>query len=289
MHLVAPQSPEYVPGPEHPPSSPSPNYVSSPEHLPSPVYVREPKYPEYLVPSGNEAPIEDQPLPADASPTALSSGYVADFDLEEDPEEDSEEDHDDYPADEGDGDDEPFDDEDDNDDADDEDEEVLVEEDDADEEEGHLTLTDSFAVPVIEHVPSAGDTEEFMTDESAPTPKSHQIIIPPSHTRLCRARKTIPSPSLLVSSPPLPLPSPPTTSLSDAGAPLGYRVDGIQMRDASPPLLLLSTSHRTDITKAEMPPRKRAFFTTPAPGFKVGESSAAGAARQPCLTLEADL
>ncbi|GKC62453.1 hypothetical protein Tco_1095051 [Tanacetum coccineum] len=56
----APPSPEYVPGPEHPPL---PDYVASPE------------YPEYLVPSDDEAPIEDHPLPADASPTTLSPGY----------------------------------------------------------------------------------------------------------------------------------------------------------------------------------------------------------------------
>ncbi|GKF53462.1 hypothetical protein Tco_0160372, partial [Tanacetum coccineum] len=42
--------------------------------------------------------MEDQPLPADASPTALSSGYIADSDLEEDVE-DPKEDHVDHPAD----------------------------------------------------------------------------------------------------------------------------------------------------------------------------------------------
>ncbi|GJV01596.1 putative reverse transcriptase domain-containing protein [Tanacetum coccineum] len=61
------------------------------------------------------------------------------------------------------------------------------------------------------------------------------------------------------------------------------------MRVVSPPLLLPYTSHRTDIPKAEMPPQKKACFTTPAFGFEVGESSAAGAARQPGPTLEADL
>ncbi|GKG53755.1 hypothetical protein Tco_0555155, partial [Tanacetum coccineum] len=37
----------------------------------------EPEYPEYLVPSDAEALIDDQPLPDDASPTALSPGYAA--------------------------------------------------------------------------------------------------------------------------------------------------------------------------------------------------------------------
>ncbi|GJW33412.1 hypothetical protein Tco_0053444 [Tanacetum coccineum] len=41
-----------------------------------------------------------------------------------------------------------------------------------------------------------------------------------------------------------------------------------------------------DITKANMPPRKRACFTTLALGLEVGESSAAGAARQSGPTLE---
>ncbi|GJU10017.1 hypothetical protein Tco_1132413 [Tanacetum coccineum] len=93
MHSYPPPSPDYVPGPEHPPS---PDYVPSPEHPLSPVevpYVPEPEYPEYLAPSDVEAPLEDQPLPADASPTALSPGYVADFDPDEDPEEDLEEDN----------------------------------------------------------------------------------------------------------------------------------------------------------------------------------------------------
>ncbi|GJZ41280.1 hypothetical protein Tco_0588166 [Tanacetum coccineum] len=81
MQPVAPPSPDYVPGPEHPPS---------PIEIP---YVPEPEYPEYLVPSEDEAPMEDQPLTADASPVALSPGYVPDSDPEEDPEEDSEEEH----------------------------------------------------------------------------------------------------------------------------------------------------------------------------------------------------
>nr|GEX81847.1 hypothetical protein [Tanacetum cinerariifolium] len=59
----------------------------------------------------------------------------------------------------------------------------------------------------------------------------------------------------------------------------------MRMRPASPPLILPSTSYRTDIPKAEMPLQKRACFTTPAFGFEVRESSAAGAARQPGLDV----
>nr|GFD41537.1 hypothetical protein [Tanacetum cinerariifolium] len=59
-------------------------------------------------------------------------------------------------------------------------------------------------------------------------------------------------------------------------APLGYRAVGIRMR-----ALLPSTSRRTDIPEANMPPRKRAYLTAPTLGFEIGESFAAGAARQP--------
>ncbi|GJW36048.1 hypothetical protein Tco_0058968 [Tanacetum coccineum] len=256
-----------------------------------------PEYPEYLVPSEDEAPMEDQPLPADASPAALSPGYVPDSDPEEDPEEDSEEEHADYPADGGDGDDEPSDD--DSDDDTDDDEEPFEDEEDDEEEEEHPAPADSSAIPVVDLVPSAGDTEAFETDESAPTPRPPQIRIPFAQTRLRRARKTVrpeppmsasmeariaehaaaPTPPLPVASPPLPLPSPLTTSPTDAGAPLGYRAAGIRMRAvvASPPLSLPPTSYRTDVPEAEMPPRKRACLTTPAPGYEIGKSSTAGA------------
>ncbi|GKG31869.1 hypothetical protein Tco_0426819, partial [Tanacetum coccineum] len=63
---------------------------------------------------------------------------------------------------------------------------------------------------------------------------------------------TAPTPSLPVASPPLPLPSPLTTSPSNAGAPLGYRAARIRAAAASPPLLLPSTSHMTDVPEAEM-------------------------------------
>ncbi|GKE23264.1 hypothetical protein Tco_1434776, partial [Tanacetum coccineum] len=50
-------------------AQPSPDYVPGPEHPPLPDYVLGLEYPKYLVPSDDEAPIGDQPLPADASPT----------------------------------------------------------------------------------------------------------------------------------------------------------------------------------------------------------------------------
>ncbi|GJW53951.1 hypothetical protein Tco_0098036 [Tanacetum coccineum] len=136
----------------------------------------------------------------------------------------------------------------------------------------------SSIISAVDLVPSVGVTEAFETDESAPTPRSPQTRVPFSHTRLCRAQKTVrlkplmsaslearmaehaaaPTPPPPISSPPLPLPSPLTTSPTDSWGPLGYRAAGIRMRAALPPLLLLSTSHRTDIPEAEMLPRKRA-------------------------------
>nr|GFA37198.1 hypothetical protein [Tanacetum cinerariifolium] len=259
----APPSPDYVPGPGHPSS---PNYVPGPEYPPSPVeipYVPEAEYPEYLEPYDDEAPLEDQPLPAAASPTAASPGCVANSDLDEDLEEDPGDDHANYFTNGGDGDDKPFDNNDDDDDTDD----------------------------------------ALEANEPTPTPRSPHTIIPLSHTRLRTTRKTVRlepsmsasieaciaryvallSPPLPIPSPPLPLPSLLTTSLTNTEAPLGYKQAEIMMR-----ALLPSTSRRTDIPDANVAPRKRAYLTTPAPRFKVEKSSVAGAARKPGPT-ESDL
>ncbi|GKA03023.1 hypothetical protein Tco_0675804 [Tanacetum coccineum] len=128
---------DYVPGSKHPPS---PDYVPDPEEPEqaslSPDYVPEPEYPVYLV----------------------------DIDVPEDPEVDPA----DYPADEGDDDD----DESSNDDDDDDDDDVEENEEDEEdkEEDEHLASADSFDVPTVDPVLSAEDTEEFETDEYAPTP-----------------------------------------------------------------------------------------------------------------------
>ncbi|GJX79945.1 hypothetical protein Tco_0328094 [Tanacetum coccineum] len=191
---------------------PSPDYVPGPEHPPSPDYVPGPEHP----------------------PSPVKVPYVPEFEYPEVgiPEED----HADYPADGGDGDDEPSDDDDD-DDTDDEDEEPFEDEDD-DEEEEHLALADSSAVPVVDPVPSAGDTEAFETDESAPTPRSPQTKVPFAQTRLRRARKTVRL-------------EPPMSPSMEA-------------RIAE-----------EDIPKAELPPHKRLCPTALTSRYKVGESSTA--------------
>nr|GEW45403.1 reverse transcriptase domain-containing protein [Tanacetum cinerariifolium] len=86
--------------------------------------------------------MEDQPLPADASPIALSPGYVVDSDPEED-EEDPKEDPANYPVDRGDNDDDESSNDDDGDDD--------VEKDEEDEEEEHLASVDPSDVSTDDH------------------------------------------------------------------------------------------------------------------------------------------
>ncbi|GJT54428.1 putative reverse transcriptase domain-containing protein [Tanacetum coccineum] len=97
-------------------------------------------------------------------------------------------------------------------------------------------------------------------------------------------------------------PPPPPSFLPSLIRPPHTRAAMAQMRAASastyhpllpsgtPPLLPIplpapSTSRRADIPEADMPPRKRLLLTAPRPGCKVGESSAAAAARQPGPTM----
>nr|GEW10964.1 hypothetical protein [Tanacetum cinerariifolium] len=112
-----------------------PAYVPDPmeldEHVP--VYVSEPEHPENHVPSDD----------------------------------DMQEDHTDYPADGGDDDDETSDDDDDDDTDDEEPTKDEDDDEDDDEEVEHLAPADPYAVPVVDHVLSPGDTEAFKTDETA--------------------------------------------------------------------------------------------------------------------------
>ncbi|GJS47034.1 hypothetical protein Tco_0597155 [Tanacetum coccineum] len=91
--------------------------------------------------------MEDQHLPTNASPTALSPGYIADSNSKED-EEDPEEAPADYPTDRGDNDD--------NESSDDDDDDDDVENDEEDEEEEeHLAPADPSVVPTDDPVPSS--------------------------------------------------------------------------------------------------------------------------------------
>ncbi|GKA49506.1 hypothetical protein Tco_0742579, partial [Tanacetum coccineum] len=265
-----PLSPAYVPDP-----------IELDEHVP--VYVPEPEHLEYHAPSDDDIQVEDQPYADDASPTAKSPGHIADSksmeedfidypdepeDDDEDPEEDPEEDHTDYLADGEDGDDEPSDNDDNDDDTDDEDEEPTKDE----EEEEHPAPADPSAVPVVDPVPSAGDTEAFETDESAPTPRSPQTRVSFSQTRLCRARRTVrletpmsaPIEARIAEHAAAPIP--PTSPTYDQAS-LGHRESMIRMRE--------------DIPEEDRLPRRRFVLTAPPHGCDVAESSAAAAARAP--------
>nr|GEW92351.1 hypothetical protein [Tanacetum cinerariifolium] len=136
--------PDYVPVPEEPEQAPP-----SPIYIP---YVPEPEYLEYIPPEDEVFPAEEQPLPAAASPTADSPGYIPESDPDEDPkdddDEDLEEDPVDYPTDHDDDDEEEE--EPSRDDADGEDEEQ--DEDDNDEEEEHSASADS--IPPLPALPS---------------------------------------------------------------------------------------------------------------------------------------
>ncbi|GKF06320.1 hypothetical protein Tco_0036988, partial [Tanacetum coccineum] len=80
-----PPSPDYIPGPEDPQSPPPLDFIPKP------------MYPEYIPQEDEILLAEEQPLPAAASPTVDSPGYVHEFDPEEDTE-DPEEDPADYPV-----------------------------------------------------------------------------------------------------------------------------------------------------------------------------------------------
>ncbi|GJV72453.1 hypothetical protein Tco_1492448 [Tanacetum coccineum] len=277
MHLVDPYvevalqaspSPDYVPTSEEPKQAP-----------PSPDYVPGPEYPEYLSPSDAEIPVEDQPYAADASPTALSPGYIADSNPEEDPEDESEDSPMDYLADGGDDDDDDSS----GDDTDNKDEEEASEEDEEEKEE-HLAPADSTTVSPVAPIlfPSEAEVARLL---AIPTP-------PPS--LLTPLSSPLPQIPLL----PLPVPSLPTTSPTYAEAPLGNKAARIRLRATSPlpsptspptyhPLLLPapSTSRRADIPEAVLPPQKRLCLAA-SPRFKVGESSAA--ASKPTRGYRAD-
>nr|GFB72296.1 hypothetical protein [Tanacetum cinerariifolium] len=122
--------PDYMPGPEEPEQAPP-----SPVYIP---YVPEPEYPKYISVEDEVFPAEEQPLPAAASPTTNSPGYIPESgpyeDSKDDDDDDPEEDPADYPTDHDD-DDEEEEEEPSGDDANEEDEEQDEDDDDEEEEE----------------------------------------------------------------------------------------------------------------------------------------------------------
>nr|GEW57023.1 reverse transcriptase domain-containing protein [Tanacetum cinerariifolium] len=112
--------------------------------------------------------------------------------------------------------------------------------------------------------PPANDIE----DETAITP-------PPSPlTPMSSSLPQIPSP-------PLPVPSPPPILSSPLPPPVPVETHASEQDVEAALLMLLSTTCRSEVLEADMPPRKRLYFATPTTMFKVGESSVAAAARPP--------
>ncbi|GKE68558.1 hypothetical protein Tco_1526630, partial [Tanacetum coccineum] len=255
---AAPASPDYVPGPEEPEQA---------SLLPD--YVPRPEYPEYLAPSYEEVPVEDQPYVVADSPIALSPGYVADSNPEEDPKDYSNNGLVDYPAEGGD------DDDDDSFDDDEEEEEASEEEEEAEEEEEHLAPADFVVAPVVDHVPSSETVrlEPPMSPSMeariaeyavAPTPPSP----PPSPlSPWSSPLPQIPSPPLPPPPSSLHLPPQVPTSLPLPSSPL----PPLQASLFIPPLV----DRMEDTPKAESPPCKRLCLTALTSRYEVGESSTA--------------
>ncbi|GJW40297.1 hypothetical protein Tco_0066142 [Tanacetum coccineum] len=200
-------------------------------------------------------PAEEQPLPAADSPTHQSPGYIPESDPEEDLEEDDEEDPADYPADRGD--------------------------DDDDAEDEHLAPAEPAAVaysadqdPYIAYRVTA----RMSIRTQAPTPflseeVAERVLALPTPPPSPLSPYSSPLPQ--IPSPPLPIPPPPPIIPTYAEGSLGSRAAGIRQRDALP-----SHVHETEMPEMCLPLRKRLCRTTPGPGYEVGESSAAGTARQ---------
>ncbi|GJU39681.1 hypothetical protein Tco_1192638 [Tanacetum coccineum] len=231
---------------------------------PSPDYVSGPEEPEQAPPLPVYLPYE-QPLPAAASPTTESPGYILESDPEEDDEEDPEEDPANYPADRGDdGDDEESSDDDD---------------DDPSDEETEPFKNDEFAAtPPSPPHPTYRVTARMSIRPQAPTPflseeDAERFLALPTPPLSPISPYSSPLPQ--IPSPPLPIPSPPPNSPTYIKAPLGFRAVGIRQRD-----IPLSPIHETEIPEIYLPLRKRSCRTAPTPGYEVGESSAVGAARQ---------
>nr|GFA94691.1 hypothetical protein [Tanacetum cinerariifolium] len=195
---------------------PSPDYVSGleePEQAPpSPVYipyVPELVYPKYIPPEDDVFPAEEKPLPAAASPTTDSPGYIPGSDPDEDPkdddDEDPKEDPADYPADHDDEEEE----EPSGDDADEEDKEQ--DEDDDDEEEEHPASADSIPPPPALRVTARISSKPqpptlFFTKKDAERFLAMPIPPPSPLTLLSSPLPQIPSPPLPASPSILPIP-----------------------------------------------------------------------------------
>nr|GEZ95570.1 hypothetical protein [Tanacetum cinerariifolium] len=208
--VAPPLSPTYLPDP-----------IELDEHIP--VYVPKPEYSEYLKPPANDIFAKDQSHTNDAVPTALSLGYIADSDPEEDSKEELKEDP--------------------------------KEEENADYTNEHK-----------EEDPEEEDPEEDESDDNAAS-KEEPLEVS--------------SPLPQIPSPPLPVPSPPPMPSLPLPPPVPDKTHAPEQDVAAAILMLPSTTHRSEVPEADMPPQKRSCFATLTTRFEVRESLAAAAARPP--------
>nr|GEV57559.1 hypothetical protein [Tanacetum cinerariifolium] len=259
--LQAPPSPDYIPGPEDPEQAPpSPDYVPGPEH------------------ANDEIVAEEQPYAEDASPTAQSPEYVLESDLEAHPEDDDDEDPEEDPAPSA-KETEPF----------ETDESATIP-----PPHPAYRMTARISIPAPVPVPAWSDLEII------PFPPLPPILSPPSpvlspappsspirslgyRATMIRLRAEAASTS---HSPPLPPPFILSPTRSDAPSSWIPLLLPISAPTSSPPLQLPFASRREDIPEVTLPPQKRLGIAL-GPGYEVGESSSAAAAR-PAGGLRAD-
>ncbi|GJY61890.1 hypothetical protein Tco_0462547 [Tanacetum coccineum] len=242
-YTMAPPSLNYVTGPKEPEQAP-----------PLPEFVPEPVYLEFMPLEDDVLPAEEQLLPAAASPTTDSPGYIPKSGLEEDDDEDPEEDPTDYPTDR---------------DDDEEEEEEEPSGDEADDEECGRGTNDEISIPAQAPIPflSEEEVERFLVIPTPPPSPLTTLSSPlphipslPLQVAMIRLRAETPS-----TSHPLPSITPPS------GTPL---LLPIPLPTSSPPLLLPYTDRRADRPKVCLPPRKRLCITL-GMRYEVGESLSA--------------
>ncbi|GJX27663.1 hypothetical protein Tco_0235742 [Tanacetum coccineum] len=314
--LQAPPPLDYMPGPEEPEQAPpSPDYVPSPEHTDDEIVAEDQpdaedasptaQSPDYVPESDPEAdPEEDDDEDPEEDPVDYSADGGDDGDDEDEP---SEEDEDDDVDMEADGDEEE-------------------EEHPAPADSVVVALPAIDHAPYAEETEPISILAPVPTPvwSDAEVARLLAISTPPSSplSLWSSPLPQIPSPSLPLSPPsPVLSPAPPPSPIRS----LGYRAAMIRMRaeaastshslplpppfilsptrsdapslgippplpisvpTSSPPLLLPSASRREDRPEVTLPPRKRLGIAL-GPGYEVGESSSAAAAR-PARGLRAD-
>ncbi|GJX57764.1 hypothetical protein Tco_0287661 [Tanacetum coccineum] len=159
-----------------------------------------------------------------------------------------------------------------------------------------LNLDSSAITPLVDPIPSVGDTEAFETDEVAPTPvpsprrhtarmsvRPQTPILLPSEVeveRLLALPIPPPSPLTLLSSPlphipSPPLPPPPSSLHLPSPVPISLPLPLSPLPPLPASLFIPPVDRREDTSEAELPSHKRLCLTALTSRYKVGESSTA--------------